>query len=318
MASPRALRPFTGVLPIAALPQTFSAPDRGRIAFITAQGELAVLDAAGGTPRVVRRPQDGFSIDLDAHGLHGDRLVFIETRTQGQRTDARVLEMDLRGDSITTLDDFSGPFLGGGDTWRPRAPITNGEDVAWVRVDVEGAPFGVHVVLRMPVQGGPRVIHSGTSALWIDLAAAGPVDADARLLISTLIGEGQVAELILWQGGIGATPLGSRPSGEGGPAVFAGDHIFWARGPGIVRNITSGELIGPARDVKQIDLGCAFIGASSRHLLADCSDQSARRTSLIDPVSGERFELPGTDHRAGARAVVWAEGAQWWLGTIAQ
>lgn len=307
-ASPRALRPFTGVVPISLLGPTTLAPDRGRIAYLTAAGELAVLDAGSEQPRVMRRPQDGFLIELDPHGLRGDTLVFLETRTDGQRTDARAMRVDLATNTVTTLDDYSGPYLGGGDTWRPRAPVTNGRDIAWIRVDDERPPFGVHVVLSRSGATG-TILSSGSSAAWIDL------DDQGRVLISTLIGEGEVAELVLWQDGA-STPLGTRPSGEGGPAVFVGEKAFWQRGTGIVARSEGGELIEVGREVRPVEfVACGAAGAVGRYLLLYC--YPGIEVALLDPVSAERFELPGINHVAGARAVAWREGSQWWLGTIA-
>lgn len=307
--SPRALRPFTGVVPIALQDSIMFAPDRGRVAFVNDARHLVALDAGARSPRLGVIPRDGFFIELDRHGLRGDALVFRDTRTDGGRTDMRIRRADLATAAITTLDDHSGPFLGGGDTWRPRAPITNGRDVAWIRVDDERTPFGVHVVLsRAGAQGA--VLHSGTSAAWIDL------DDRGRVLISTLIGAGQVAELVLWHDGA-RTPLGTRPSGEGGPAFFVGDRVFWQTGSGIVARSEGGELIepgGPTRPVRYPDCGAS--GATGRYLLVHCGSGTVS-TFLFDPATGDRLPLPGVGHAAGSRAVVWREGTQWWLGTIA-
>lgn len=315
-ANPRSVRPFDRVLTIAIPGEpSFIAPDRERVAYVAAAGDLVVVDVATGATTKVYTPQQGWHLDLDPHGLRGDRLVFGETRTDGQRTDVRVLSADLRGSGATriqTLDDASGPFLGGGDTWRPRPPVTNGTLVAWIRVDQDRSPFGIHVVLQLPVQGGPRVIQSGTSAVWIDLDGAG------RLAISTLITAGDRAELVLWRDGQ-RTSLGVRGSPDGGPARFVGDRVFWAVGPGVVAQTERGQLIAAGGATQDVEFrGCALTGATMAHLALACGTGTSGTFTLLDPASGARGDaIPTFQLVAGPRAAVWREGSQWWLGTLA-
>ena len=305
--SPPVPPPFASVVPLPAQP-VYIAFDRGRVAYIPETGELIVLDVATGAARTVHRPQQGWHLELDVDGLRADTLVFLESRTDGQRTDGRVRQVDLRSDVVTTLDDFSGPFLGGGDTWRPRAPVTNGVTTAWIRVDQDRAPFGIHVVLQLPVQGGPRAIDSGTSAVWIDL------DDRNAVAISTLITSDHVAELVLWQDGR-RTSLGTRPSEEGGPAHFVDGGVFWQQGPGIVIHVETGAHIVQGTGVKAIDFsGCGITGTTQDHLVVLCQSGAA----LLRPTTGVRTPLPpGTAHRGVGRAVVWrGVGTQWWLGIL--
>ena len=307
--SPRVPPPFTSLVALPAQP-LFIAFDRGRIAYIPETGELVMVDIATGAARTVHRPQQGWHLELDVDGLRADTLVFLETRTDGQRTDARVRQLDLRFDAMATLDDFSGPFLGGGDTWRPRAPVTNGVMTAWIRVDQDRAPFGIHVVLHLPVQGGPRAIDSGTSAVWIDL------DDRNGIAISKLISSDHEAELVLWQDGR-RTPLGTRPSHEGGPVFFVDGGMFWQQGPGIAAHVETGAHITVPRGVaKAIDFpGCGISSTTPQHLVLLCRDGAA----LLRPTTGVRTPLPpGAAQRGAGSAVVWrGEGStQWWLGIL--
>ena len=307
--SPPVPPPFASVVPLPAQP-AYIAFDRGRVAYIPDTGELVVVDIVTGAARTVHRPQQGWHLELDVDGLRADTLVFLETRTDGQRTDVRVRQVDLRFDAMATLDDFSGPFLGGGDTWRPRAPVTNGVTTAWIRVDQDRAPFGIHVVLQLPVQGGPRAIDSGTSAVWIDL------DDRNGVAISKLITSDHMAELVLWQDGQ-RTSLGTRPSEDGGPVFFVDGGIFWQQGPGIVAHVETGaHIILPRGVIKTIDFrGCGITSPTLEHLVLVCRDGAA----LLRPTTGVRTPLPpGSAHRGVGRAVVWrGDGTtQWWLGIL--
>ena len=315
-AAPRSVRPFERVVALPGLTDgTFFAVDRDRVAYIATTGELLAVDVASGVTTRVHAPQQGWHIELDPHGLRADLVVFIESRTDGQRTDARVLSADLRGTAVTrvqTLDDYSSPFLGGGDTWRPRAPVTNGTVVAWVRVDQDRSPFGIHVVVQLPVQGGPRVIHSGTSPVWIDL------DDSGRLAISTLITAGDRAELVLWRDGQ-RTSIGMRGSPDGGPARFIGDRLFWGIGPGIAARVERGQLITVGGAVQEVAFpGCAWTGATVRHLAIGCGTATSSSSALLDPVSGVRGDaIAASQLVAGPRSAVWREGSQWWFGILA-
>lgn len=315
-ATPRSVRPFDRVLTIAIPGQpSFIAPDRERVAYVATGGDLVVVDVATGATTKVHTPQQGWHVELDPHGLRGDLLVFSESRTDGQRTDTRVLSADLRGATVTrvqTLDDYSSPFLGGGDTWRPRAPVTNGTILAWVRVDQDRSPFGIHVVVQLPVQGGPRAIQSGTSPVWIDLDDAG------RLAISTLITAGERAELALWRDGQ-RTSIGMRGSPDGGPARFIGDRLFWGLGPGIAARIERGQLITIGGAVQDVAFpGCAWTGATARHLAIGCEPGPSGTFTLLDPLSGTRGDaIASFQLVAGPRAAVWREGTLWWLGILA-
>lgn len=313
--TPRSVRPFDRVLTIAIPGEpTFIAPDRERVAYVATGGDLVVVDVATGATTKVHTPQQGWHVELDPHGLRGDLLVFSESRTDGQRTDTRVLSAELRGATVTrvqTLDDYSSPFLGGGDTWRPRAPVTNGTVLAWVRVDQDRSPFGIHVVVQLPVQGGPRAIQSGTSPVWIDLDDAG------RLAISTLITAGERAELALWRDGQ-RTSIGMRGSPEGGPARFIGDRLFWGVGPGIAARVERGQLITIGGAVQDVAFpGCAWTGATARRVALACGTGATGTFTLLDPLSGARGDAIATPHLvAGPGAAVWREGTQWWLGTL--
>lgn len=304
--TPRSIRPFARVqrITLTGDPEQV-APDRERIAYVASSGELNVVEVATGQAKKVHTPQQGWHLDLDPHGLRGDALVFRESRTDGQRTDVRIMRIDLRTGVATTLDDFSGPFLGGGDNWQARAPITNGVSAAWIRVDDGGTPFGIHVVLQLAVQGGPRTIQSGSSAVWIDLD-----DADG-VAISTLITPDQVAELVVWREGQ-RLPIASRPSAEGGPAVFAGGSVFWGIGPRIVRPVLRGALFDVNGRSRALDLGCSWSGNTARYLVIDCQGAG---TTLVDAQTGDRIVTEFGRH-PGSSAIAWREGAQWWLGIL--
>ena len=303
-AAVRQLRPFERVVPVA-IPgdPPYVAPDRERVAFVGADGALNVLEADGQTKKV-HTPQQGWHLELDPHGLRGDLLVFRETRTDGQRTDARIVKVDLRTGLAATVDDFAGPFLGGGDTWRARAPITNGSDILWIRVDDSERPFLVSVGF---VRGtaAPAVLSAGSSAVWIDL------DDTGRVLVSTLITPDQLAELVVWREGQ-RTPIATRPSGDGGPAVFVAGRIFWATGPGIVRPIVSGALIDAGGVSQAIDLACGLFGNTARYLAIGCQGPGV---TLVDAATGDRIVTAFGRH-AGARAIAWPEASQWWLGIL--
>lgn len=304
-APARQVRPFSRTQAIAIGGEPV-ASDRQRAAYVGTAGELRVIDLATGAQRTVHTPQAGWGVTLDAHALRGTTLVFAEGRTDGQRNDVRVMRLDLATGTARTLDEFSGPFLGGGDTWGPRAPVTNGTDVVWVRVDDTERPFLVSVVLARE-SGAPVVIARGPSAVWTDL------DDSGRVAVSTLITADQVAELVVWQDGR-VTSLGDRPSRDGGPAVFVGDRVFWAIGPGVVRPSTSGALLALTRESRALDLGCAYAGHTARHLLLACEGSVP---TLLDPAGGERVALPASPVAyASDQAVAWREGAQWWLGIL--
>lgn len=311
----RQLRPFERAVAVAIAPGDPQqvAPDRERVAFVGADGAMNVLEVATGQTKKVHSPQQGWHLELDPHGLRGQLLVFRETRTDGQRTDARIVRVDLRTGLATTLDDFSGPFLGGGETWQPRAPITNGTDVLWIRVDDSESPFLVSVAYIR--DAGPReLLSTGRSAVWIDLEERGL----GRILISTLISRDQVAELVYWSGGH-PTPVATRPSGEGGPAVFVGDRMFWGIGPGIARPIERGALIEPFGRSQTLELGtagqpCLWQGSTARHLMLEC--RFPGQIIFVDVRTAERI-VTGFGRHAGAYAVAWLEGTQWWLGILA-
>lgn len=301
----RQVRPFSRTQPIAIAGEPV-ASDRTRVAYVGTAGELRVIELATGSQKTVHTPQAGWGVGLDAHGLRGTTLVFNEGRTDGQRNDMRVMRLDLATGMVRTLDEFSGPFLGGGDTWGPRAPITNGIDVVWVRVDDTERPFLVSVVLAR-ASGAPVVIAKGPSAVWTDLDDAG------RVAVSTLITAHQVAELIVWHEGR-ATSLGDRPSRDGGPAVFVGDRVFWAIGPGVVRPSTSGALLTLTRESRALDLGCPYIGYTARYLLVTCGSGTP---TLLEPTGGERIAMPASPIAyASDQAVAWREGTEWWLGIL--
>lgn len=309
----RQLRPFERAVAVAIAPGDPQqvAPDRERVAFVGADGAMNVLEIATGQTKKVHSPQQGWHLELDPHGLRGQLLVFRETRTDGQRTDARIVKVDLRTGLATTLDDFAGPFLGGGETWQPRAPVTNGEAVLWIRVDDSERPFLVSVGFIRDAASRREVLSTGRSAIWIDLGEMGLV------LISTLITPDQLAELVYWSGGH-PTPVATRPSAEGGPAVFVGDRMFWAIGPGIARPIERGALIEPFGRSQTLELGtagqpCLWQGSTARHLMLEC--RFPGQIIFVDIRTAERI-VTGFGRHAGAQAVAWLEGTQWWLGIL--
>lgn len=305
--TPRQLRPFERVVPISVVGESiYVAADRERVAYVGATGELNIVDVAARQTKKVHTPPPGWHVDLDPHGLRGSTLVFRESRTDGQRTDVRIGRIDLRSEQLTTLDEFSGPFLGGSDNWQARAPITNGVSVAWVRVDDDRRPFGIHVVLQLAVQGAPRAIQSGPSAVWIDLEDSG------RVLISTLISPDQLAELVVWRDGE-RTSLGTRPSADGGPAVFVAGRVFWGVGPRISRPSLQGALIDLSGRSEALDLGCSWFGETERYLVIGCQGAG---TTLVEALTGART-ITGFGQFVGRAAIAWREGGQWWLGILA-
>lgn len=308
-ASPRGVRPFERVQPVT-LPADsgYLAVDRERIAYAEGTG-ITVLEVATGQRRTVFQATPGWGVALSSRALRGEVLVLLESRTDGQRTDARVIRLDLRANTRATLDDWSGPFLGGGDTWNPEPPVTNGTDAAWVRITDEQRPFAVDAVLWRG--NALTVLRTGTSATWLDL------HDDGRVAISTLINANDRAELVVWRAGQ-VSALGTRVSADGGPARFVGDRVFWALRPGIVARIERGHLIGDGGAAQDVDLGgCAFTGATARHLALACGTGTPSWT-LLDPATGARGDaIPSALLVAGPRAAVWREGPAWTLGTLA-
>lgn len=311
-ATTRSVRPFDRVvaIPIAG-EQAFVAVDRERVALVEGTS-VSVVDVATGQKRDVYQAASGWGVSLSSRGLRGDTLVLLESRIDGQRTDGRAIRIDLRANTRTTLDEWSGPFLGGGDTWNPEPPITNGTDTVWVRVTDETRPFANDVVLARGT-AAPRVISTSTSPAWADL------DDGGRIAVSTLITRDDRAELVLWRDGQ-VTSLGSRDSPQGGPARFVGDRLFWALSPGFVARIERGRLITVGGTTQDIDLsGCSWNGATARQLAIACGPSASGTStiSLVDPATGTRDTIPGALNMvAGPRAAVWREGTQWWLGTL--
>lgn len=306
-ASLRQVRPFERVVPLALPPELSAAVDRDRVAFTDASG-LHLLDVATGQRRNVYSVTSGWSLALSPRGLRSDTLVFGLTRIEGQRTDGRVLRLDLRTNAVATIDEWSGPFLGGGDAWRPQPPVTNGSDILWVRVTAEAQPFAAEVMLAAG-NTRPRSIWTASSGVWADLHDTG------RVAISTLITQRDRAELVYWTAGA-ISSAGDRPSPDGGPVRFVGNDVFWGEGPGTVRNITAGELIGPAGARRRVDLACAWIGGTARHLQLDCGTSQEFSAVLFDPASGAREAIATPRLLAGSRAALWREGTQWWLGIL--
>lgn len=310
--TPRQLRPFERVATIPGPADgTFFAVDRERVAFVE-NTTVSVVDLATGQKRSVFQAAPGWGVSLSPRGLRGDVLLLLESRIDGQRTDGRAIRIDLRANTRTTLDEWSGPFLGGGDTWSPEPPITNGTDAVWVRITDEAQPFAVDVVLSRGT-ADPRVVRTSRSAAWADL------DDGGRIVISTFITSDDRAELVLWRDGQ-VTSLGTRDTPQGGPARFVGDRVFWAVGPGFVARIERGRLITIGGSAQDVDLtGCSWNGAAARYLAIACGPSSSGTYtwSLADPASGTRETIPALVLVAGPRAVVWREGTQWWLGTLA-
>lgn len=311
--SPRTVRPFERVVAVPGIPgaTTFVAVDRERIAFIE-NSAVTVVDIPSGQRRTAYQASPGWTLSLSPRGLRADTLVVGETRSEGQRTDGRAIRLDLRANTRLTLDEWSGPFLGGGDTLLADPPITNGSDVVWTRITADRQPFAVEVVLARGA-AAPRVVSSGSSAAWADL------HDDGRIVVSTFITRGDRSELALWSDGR-STLLAERDSPHGGPARFIGDRVFWASSPGFVARIERGRLITLGGVVQDVAFaGCSWNGATARYLVIACgpSPTGTSTWSLLDPVSGIRDAIPAV-HLVGApRAAAWREGTQWWLGILA-
>lgn len=309
-ASPRQVRPFDRVVPLALPPELGAAVDRDRVAF-TDVGGLHVLEVTTGQRRSVYPIPAGWSIELSPRGLRGDTLVFGLTRIEGQRTDGLLLRLDLRTNAVATIDEWSGPFLGGGDGWRPQPPVTNGSDTLWIRVTAEAQPFAAEVMLAAG-NDRPRRIWTASSVVWADLHDTG------RVAISTFITQRDRAELVYWTAGA-ISSAGDRPSPDGGPVQFIGNDVFWGEGPRTVRDITAGELVGPTGARRRIDLqpDCGWVGGTSRHLHLVCRASQSGSAVLLDPLSGVRDAIPTPLLMASHGAALWREGTQWWLGTLA-
>ncbi|HET8570221.1 MAG TPA: hypothetical protein VFM93_14670 [Candidatus Limnocylindria bacterium] len=307
-ATGRSVPPFARATPVAVPRDAFNvAFDRDRVAYLDGS-EVFVIEVATGQRKSLHKVGQGWTAELDPAGLAGDTLVLIETRTDGQRTDGRVLRFDLRGGAPVTLDDFSGPFLGGGDTYRPRPPVTNGRDALWIRVDEDTRPFGIDVVVSRG-GGAKQDLQTGSSAVWIDLGE------DGRVLISTLLAQGDRSELTLVRDGA-RTSLGTRPPEQGGPAFFVAGGVYWSIGTGIVRPTSSGEqlsLDGSQRRTIELGSGCNWIGATAKHIGIFCQGTGPR---IIDLATSEERGIPATAARFAPRAVLWLEGGQWWLGAL--
>lgn len=312
--TPRTVRPFDRVFPLAGIgDETFFALDRERVAYIEgSEGKtLNVLEVATGRKRTVNQASPGWTLTLSPRGLHGDTLVFGERRSEGQRTDGRAIRIDLRTNARVTLDEWSGPFLGGGDTLHADPPITNGTDVVWTRITADRQPFAVELVLARGATA-LRVVSTSTSAAWADL------HDDGRIAVSTFITRGDQSELVIWRDGQ-VTAVGTRGSPDGGPARFVGDRVFWASGPGFVARIERGQLITLGGTVQDVGFpGCAWNGVTARYLALVCgpSPSGTSVISLLDPATDRRDTVPGSFLVAGPRAAVWREGTQWWLGTL--
>ena len=265
----RTVRPFDRVLALAGPADAASvAVDRERVAFVEG-ASVTVVEAATGQKRDVHQATTGWRVFLSSRGLRGDVLVLTETRTDGQRTDGRAIRIDLRTNTRVTLDEWSGPYLGGGDTLRAEPPITNGTDVVWTRITPDLAPFAVEIVLARGA-GAPRVIATNPSAVWADL------HDDGRIAVSTFIIRGDQADLVLWQD-VQVTRVGTRGIPDGGPARFVGDRLFWAIGPDFVSRIERGQLIAIGGQVQNIDFsGCSWTGATARRLAIAYGRPAAR------------------------------------------
>lgn len=309
----RQVRPFSRVLALPLPELGVAAIDAERVAFTqgaTLASGLEGFDVSTGQRSTIYTAASGWSIDLSTRGLRGDTLVFTERRFEGGRTDGRVVRVDLRTRTMTVLDEWSGPFLGGGDVWNPEPAITNGSDVLWIRITDERRPFAVDLVLA-PASGPPQVLRSSASATWADL------DDSGRVALSTLITAGDRAELELWRAGQ-FTSLGTRPSAEGGSVRFVGERILWAVGSGIVARIPRVQLVGIDRTVKDVDIGeCSWLGVAGRHVIIGCGTGTSMTQLLFDPVTGVRGDEIATFYVRGARrAALWREGTQWWLGIL--
>jgi len=311
-ASPRQVRPFERVVTIPTpAEQTYIAVDRELVAFVEGSA-VSVVEVGTGQKRGVYQATPGWSVALSPRGLRGNTLVILESRTEGQRTDGRAVRFDLQANTRTTLDEWSGPYLGGGDTLVPEPPITNGTDVVWIRITDEIRPFAVDVVLARGA-AVPRVISTNASPKWVDL------HDDGSIAVSMLTTTDGRAGLALWRDGQ-VTSLGMRASHEGGPARFFGDRVVWAGNPGFVERVTSAQLIAVGGAVQAIDLGgCWWIGATLRHLAVGCGTGTSVSFMLLDPATGTRGDAIAATSGffAGPRAAVWREGTQWWLGILA-
>lgn len=310
--TPRSVRPFDRVIAIPGVPDvTFVAVDRDRVAFIEGTA-VKVVELATGQQRSVHQAGPGWRLSLSSRGLRGDALVVGELRSEGQRTDGRAIRIDLRADTRLTLDEWSGPFLGGGDTLHADPPITNGTDVVWTRITADRQPFAVELVLARGSTAAPRVVSTSTSAAWADL------HDDGRIAVSTFITGGDRSELVIWRDGQ-ITPVATRTTPDGGPARFIGDRLFWALGPGFVARIERGQLITVGGVVQDVTFpGCSWNGATARYLSIACgpSPSGTSTWSLLDPVSGARDAIPAIQLVAGHRAALWREGTRWWLGIL--
>lgn len=315
--TPRTVRPFDRVVPLPGMgDETFFAVDRERVAYIegigaTGSRTLNVVEVATGQKRAVHQASPGWTLTISPRGLRGNTLVFGERRSEGQRTDGRAIRVDLRTNTQVTLDEWSGPFLGGGDTLHADPPITNGTDVVWTRITADRQPFAVELVLSRG-SAAPRVVSTSTSAAWADL------HDDGRIAVSTFITGGDRSELVIWRDG-GITQVGTRRTPDGGPARFIGDRLFWAFGPGFVARIERGQLLTLGGTVRDVEIpGCSWNGVTGRYLAIACGSPSsgASVSSLLDPVTDTRDTIPGSIFVAGPRAVVWREGTQWWLGIL--
>lgn len=308
-AGARAIRPFARVVALAGpADATFAAVDRDRVAFVEGAA-VTLVEVATGQKRNVHQGTPGWNISLSSRGLRGDLLVLTETRTDGQRTDGRAIRIDLRANARVTLDEWSGPYLGGGDTLSADPPITNGTDVVWTRITADVQPFAVELVLARGT-ADPVVLSRSTSAAWADL------HDDGRVAISVFITRGDQTDLAVWQTGQ-LTRVGTRGIPDGGPARFVGDRLFWAMAPGFVAPIERGQLITLGGAVQDVTFpGCAWTGASARHLALLCGSAPVSWT-LLDPATGTRGDpVPAFQVIAGPRAVAWREGTQWWLGIL--
>lgn len=308
----RSVPPFDLVVAIPGVPDArFLAIDRERVAFIDGTAVM-VVELATGQQRSVHQASPGWRLSLSPRGLRGDTLVLGELRSEGQRTDGRAIRVDLRANTRLTLDEWSGPFLGGGDTLHADPPITNGTDVVWTRITADRQPFAVELVLARGA-AAPRVVSTTTSAAWADL------HDDGRIAVSTFIASGDRAELLIWRDGR-VTQVGTRGVPDGGPARFIGDRLFWANGPGFVRRIERGQLITVGGTIQDVEFaGCGWTGVTARHIVVVCgpSGTGTLDFSLLDPLSGTRTTIPVVNLIPAPRATAWLEGTQqWWLGVL--
>lgn len=308
--TPRLVRPFFRVVPLTLTEAAGAAIDTERVALIEGPAgarRLEVVDVATGRSSTVYTAAPGWVIELSHRGLRGETLVFTERRFEGGRTDGRAIRVDLGTKTTSVLDEWSGPFLGGGDVWNPEPAITNGTDVLWTRITSDRRPFAVDVVLAASV-GPARVLRTSESATWVDL------DDSGRVAVSTLITAGDRAQLELWTAGQFRT-LGTRPSPEGGAARFVGDRVLWVVGSGIVRRIERIQLVGSDGSLRDVDTGsCFWRGVAGRYVMLGCGSGT---NQLLDPATGARGDEIASFNQMGApRAALWREGSQWWLGIL--